>query len=135
MNKILLLACAAILMLVAGCTTPSPDNVTSQPTSPFPTTTVTSVANPVLPMDAEVIFGTGDKQFTAWIDSFEIDPPSEPGKRDHHHLRGGKKPGTKPVPAGLVQQADGRYGQNLRGDRDITRGKRCTVRPDYTKYN
>ena len=107
MNKILVLACAAVLMLVAGCTTTSPDNVTPQPTSPVLTTTVTPVENPVLPMDAEVVFGTGDKQFTAWIDSFEIDPPSEPGKQTITIYVAVKNTGTEPVTAGLVQQADG----------------------------
>jgi len=97
MNKILVLACAVILMLVAGCTTTSPDNVTPQPTSPVLTTTVTPVENSVLPMDAEVVFGTGDKQFTVWIDSFEIDPPSEPGKQTITIYVAVKNTGTEPV--------------------------------------
>jgi hypothetical protein len=97
MNKILLLGCAAILVLIAGCTTTSPDTVTPLPTSPVPTTTVTPVSNPVLPMDAEVVFGTGEKQFTASIDSFEIDPPSEPGKQTITIYVAVKNTGTKPV--------------------------------------
>jgi hypothetical protein len=97
MNKILILACASILMLIAGCTTPSAINVTSHPTSPVPTTTPTPVENPVLPMDAEVVFGTGDNQFTAWIDSFEIDPPSEPGKQTVTIYVAVKNTGTEPV--------------------------------------
>ncbi len=97
MNKFLLLGCAAILVLIAGCTTPSTEIITPPTTSPVPATTVTTVANPVLPMDAEVVFGTGDKQFTTWIDSFEIDPPSEPGKQTITIYVAVKNTGTEPV--------------------------------------
>jgi len=107
MNKILLFSCAAILVLVAGCTTISPDTGTPQPVSPVPTTPVptspvptpgvTEVSNPVLPMDAEVVLGTGEKQFTVWIDSFEIDPPSEPGKQTITIYVAAKNTGTEPV--------------------------------------
>ena len=97
-------------MLVAGCTTTSPENVTPQPTSPVLTTTVTPVENPVLPMDAEVVFGTGDKQFTAWIDSdsFESSSPVRTGSKQTITIYVAvKNTGTEPVQSGLVQQADG----------------------------
>jgi len=97
MNKFLLPGCVAILLLIAGCTAPAPDIVTPLPTSPVPTTTVTPVENPVLPMDAEVVFGSGDKQLTAWIDSFETDPPSEPGKKTITIYVAVKNTGTEPV--------------------------------------
>jgi hypothetical protein len=97
MNKILILACAGVLVLIAGCTTLSPTNVTSQPTSPVPTTAVTPGENPVLPIDAEVVFGSGDKQFTVWLDSFEIDPPSEAGKQTITIYVAAKNTGTEPV--------------------------------------
>lgn len=102
MNKILLFGCAALLVLVAGCTTVSPDGGTPQPTSPVPTTpvptpAVTEVPYPVLPMDAEVVLGTGEKQFTVWIDSFEIDPPSEPGQQTITIYVAAKNTGTEPV--------------------------------------
>lgn len=97
MNKILLFGCAAILMLVAGCTTISSDTGTPQPASPVPTPSVTAVSNPVLPMDAQVVLGTGEKQFTASFDSFEIDPPSEPGKQTITIYVAVKNTGTVPV--------------------------------------
>jgi hypothetical protein len=102
MNKILLFGCAAILVLVAGCTTISSDTGSPQPASPVLTQSVpapseTVVSNPLLPMNAAVVLGTGEKQFTASVDSFEIDPQSEPGKQTITVYVAVKNTGTVPV--------------------------------------
>lgn len=102
MKNILIIGCAAILVLVAGCTTVSPDTGTPQPTLPVLTSSVpeltdTVVSDPVLPMNASVVFGTGEKQFTASIDSFEIDPPSEFGKQTITIYVAAKNTGTEPI--------------------------------------
>jgi hypothetical protein len=97
MNKLLLFGCAAVLVLIAGCTTIPPGPVSPVPTPSVSTPTPTSVSNPVLSMDAKVEFGSGEKQFTAFIDSFEIDPPSEPGKQIITIYVAVKNTGTEPV--------------------------------------
>jgi hypothetical protein len=48
-------------------------------------------------MDAQVVLGTGGKQFTASVDSFEIDSPSEPGKQTITIYVAVKNTGTVPV--------------------------------------
>jgi hypothetical protein len=90
MNKILLIVCAVFLVFIAGCTTTSPPESTPLPT-------VTTLPDPVLPMDAQVVLGTGNKSFTAYIDSFEIDPPSEPGAQSITIYVAVKNTGTEPV--------------------------------------
>jgi hypothetical protein len=102
MYKILSFACAAVLVLFAGCTTISPDTGTPQPVSPVPTSSipapsVTATSGSLLPMDAAVVLGTGEKQFTVSIDSFEIDPPSEPGKQTITIYIAAKNTGTEPI--------------------------------------
>jgi hypothetical protein len=90
MIKILLTGCAVFLVVIAGCTTTSPPESTPLPT-------VTTLPDPVLPMDAQVVLGTGNKSFTAYIDSFEIDPPSEPGAQSITIYVAVKNTGTEPV--------------------------------------
>jgi len=90
MIKILLIVCAVFLVFIAGCTTTSPPESTPLPT-------VTTLPDPVLPMDAQVVLGTGNKSFTAYIDSFEIDPPSEPGAQSITIYVAVKNTGTEPV--------------------------------------
>jgi hypothetical protein len=102
MYKILSFTCAAVLVLFAGCTTISPDTGTPQPVSPVPTSSipapsVTATSGSLLPMDAAVVLGTGEKQFTVSIDSFEIDPPSEPGKQTITIYIAAKNTGTEPI--------------------------------------
>jgi hypothetical protein len=95
MKKILLIGCAVILMAVAGCITTPSGTGTPQPTLPSPV--ITAVPNPVLPMNATVVLGTPENPFTASIDSFEIDTPSEPGKQTITIYVAVKNTGMKPV--------------------------------------
>jgi hypothetical protein len=90
MNKVLVFGCAALLVFIAGCTTTSPPVSTPLPT-------VTTPPDPILPMDAQVVLGTGNTSFTAYIDSFEIDPPSEPGTQSITIYVAVKNTGTEPV--------------------------------------
>jgi len=102
MNKILLFGYIVILLVITGCTTISPDTNPTQPTSavsipPVPTPSGTVVSDPLLPMNTTVVVGTGEKQFTASVDSFEIDTPSEPGKQTITIYVAVKNTGTVPV--------------------------------------
>lgn len=102
MNKILVFGCVVMLLVIAGCTTISQDTNTTRPASPVSTPSIpipsdTVVSNPLLPMNATVVLGTGEKQFTASVDSFEIDPPSEPGKQTITIYVAVKNTGTVPV--------------------------------------
>jgi hypothetical protein len=100
--KFVIFGCVVILLLIAGCTTISSDTGTPQPMSPVPklsvpTPSVTVVPNPVLPMNAQVVLGIPENPFTASIDSFEIDPPSEPGKQTITIYVAVKNTGTEPI--------------------------------------
>jgi len=97
MNKILLFGCMVILLVIAGCTTTSTDTNKTLPASPVPTPSDTVVSTPLLPMNATVVLGTGEKQFNASVDSFEIDTPTEPGKQTITIYVAVKNTGTVPV--------------------------------------
>lgn len=79
------------LLLAAGCTS-APAQNTSQSTMPhspaptggtlgIPTSVVTIAPGTALPMNAEVALGSAQKPFNVSIDSIEVDPQTEPGKR------------------------------------------------------
>jgi len=102
MKKILLSGCVVILLFVAGCMTIPSGTGTIQPTlpgttPPLPVPSITAVTNPVLPMNASVKLGTGETPFTASVDSFEIDTPTEPGKQTITIYIAVKNTGTVPV--------------------------------------
>ena len=80
-----------------------PGTSTLQPTLPVTGVTapsVTPVPNPVFPMNATVVLGTREIPFTASVDSFEIDSPSEPGKQTITLYVAVKNPGTEPLRLG-----------------------------------
>jgi len=85
MKKILLSGLMVILLCVAGCMTTPSGTVTPRQTLQTPSTTLPvpsgTVTNPVLPMNATAMPGTGENPFSASVDSFEIDAPTEPGKQ------------------------------------------------------
>jgi len=100
--KLAVFSCVVILLLIAGCTTIPSDTGAHQPTSPVPelsvpTPSVTVVPNPVLPMNAQVVLGTKENPFTASIDSFEVDSPSEPGQQTITIYVAVKNNGTEPI--------------------------------------
>jgi hypothetical protein len=102
MKKILLTGCAVILLVIAGCLTNQPGTGTAPP--PLPATTTSVVipskpveSNPVLPMNTTVVLGTKGNPFTASVNSFEIDSPTQPGKQTVTIYIAGENTGTEPV--------------------------------------
>ena len=76
MKKILIFTFAAILVLVAGCTT-SPGVPAPVPTAtPLPAYAIPADA---LPMNGSITLGNATHQITASVDSFEVSPNAGPG--------------------------------------------------------
>jgi hypothetical protein len=102
MKKILLFGCGMVLLVAAGCLTNPAGTGTAQ--SPMAATTsiqtvpsITAESNPVFPMNTTVVLGTKENPFTASIDSFEIDSPTQPGKQTVTVYIAVKNTGTEPV--------------------------------------
>ncbi|MFA5416245.1 MAG: hypothetical protein WC295_12185 [Methanoregula sp.] len=79
------------LLLVAGCTSAPAQNtspvtvpqstVSAIGTQKLPASLPTIAPGTALPMNAEVALGSAQKPFNVSIDSIEVDPQTEPGKR------------------------------------------------------
>jgi len=107
-KNVIFVICAIIVsaLLVAGCTTVSPSNIAAKPGVPVPTSSGTSipvrtafaggVSGNILPINAEVALGTGEKTFNVSVYSIEIDPPEESGKHIVNIYVGAKNTGTEP---------------------------------------
>jgi len=106
MKKIIICAIIVSALLVAGCTTISPGNNTRTPGVPALTSSGTvlpvqtafthGISGNVLPMNAEVALGTGNKTFNVSIYEIEIDPPEENGKHTVNIYVGAKNTGPQP---------------------------------------
>ncbi len=106
MKKIILCAIIVSALLVAGCTTNSSGNSSKNPGIPAQTSAGTVlpvqkafggiVQGNVLPMNAEVALGTGNKTFNVSIYEMEIDPPDDAGKHTVNIYVGAKNTGTQP---------------------------------------
>jgi len=106
MKIIILCAIIVSALLVAGCTTISSGNPSANLGVPAPTPSGTVIPVPtaftkgssgnILPLNAEVVLGTAEKQFNVSIYSIEIDPPEESGKHIINIYIGAKNTGTQP---------------------------------------
>jgi len=95
------------LLLVAGCTSAPAQNTSpgAIPHSPaptggtlgIPTSVVTIAPGTALPMNADVALGSAKKPFNVSIDSIEVDPQTEPGKRTITIYVGAKNTGDDPL--------------------------------------
>ncbi len=95
--KTLLCATAVILLSVAGCTTTSPGNpAPAAVLTPAPLPTLAMPAD-ALPMNGSVRLGNDTHAITVSLDSFEVDPQTEPGKHTVTIYVAAKNTGTDPL--------------------------------------
>ncbi len=111
MKNILILAIAVCVLLVAGCTT-SPSSVAISPT-PIDSGKVS--AEPVLPMNGQVTLGSGNKTFNVSLDSFEIDPSTEPGEHTITIYVLAQNTGTEPIQLVWFSKLTNTYGNPFGG--------------------
>jgi hypothetical protein len=97
MKKTAILVILVSLLLIAGCTSPSPSSGSSTPGISLPFSTGSLVQGKPLPMDGNITLGSGNKTFKVWIDSFEIDPVKENGDQSITIYVAAKSTGTERV--------------------------------------
>ena len=94
MKKTLLLVIVVSLLLIAGCTTPSP-NPGSTPSLPAPLNPLAQGKS--LAMTEHTVHTTPNTTFEVWIDSFEVGKVQDNGDQELTIYVAAKNTGTKPI--------------------------------------